>query len=60
MSMEEKKRLFVGLLKPIIDETLINCFNCVGFNTNSFLWYTGGMNKGRPNAEDLKLAEEFV
>jgi hypothetical protein len=22
--------------------------------------YLGGMNKGRPNAEDLKHAEEFV
>ncbi len=39
----------------IIDE-----FNCRGFNTNSFLKYFGGMNKGRPNAEDLKHAEEFA
>ena len=31
-----------------------------GFNTNSFLKYFGGMNKGRPNAEDLKHAEEFA
>ena len=35
-------------------------FNCHGFNTNSFLKYFGGMNKGRPNEEDLKLAEEFA
>ena len=33
----------------IVDE-----FTCAGFNTNSFLKYLGGMNKGRPNAEDLK------
>ena len=39
----------------IIDE-----FACRGFNTNSFMKYLGGMNKGRPNAEDLKEAEEFV
>lgn len=39
----------------IIDE-----FNCKGFNTNSFLRYFGGLNKGRPNDEDLKRAEEFA
>ncbi len=35
-------------------------FSCKGFNTNSFLKLFGGMNKGRPNAEDLKQAEEFA
>ena len=39
----------------IVDE-----FGCAGFNTNNFLKFFGGMNKGRPNAEDLKHAEEFV
>jgi flavodoxin len=39
----------------IIDE-----FGCKGFNTNSFMKYFGGMNKGRPNAEDLKHAEIFA
>ncbi len=39
----------------IIDE-----FICAGFNTNSFLRLFGGINKGRPNAEDLKHAEEFA
>lgn len=39
----------------IVDE-----FSCPGLNTNSFLRYFGGMNKGRPNAEDLKHAEEFA
>ena len=39
----------------IIDE-----FQCKGFNTNSFLKYLGGMNKGRPNAKDLKNAERFT
>ncbi len=35
-------------------------FGCKGFNTNSFLKYFGGMNKGRPNADDLGRAEEFA
>ena len=39
---------------------IIDNFQCKGFNTNSFLKYFGGMNKGRPNAEDLKNAEEFA
>jgi flavodoxin len=39
----------------IVDE-----FSCKGFNTNSFLKLFGGMNRGRPNAEDLKAAEEFA
>ena len=39
----------------VVDE-----FQCKGFNTNSFLKFFGGMNKGRPNAEDLKHAEEFA
>ena len=39
----------------IVDE-----FQCKGLDTNSFLKYFGGINKGRPNAEDLKRAEEFA
>ncbi len=39
----------------IVDE-----FQCRGFNTNVFLKYFGGMNKGRPNEEDLKHAETFA
>ena len=39
----------------IVDE-----FQCKGFNTNSFMKYFGGMNKGRPNAEDLQRAEDFA
>jgi flavodoxin len=35
-------------------------FGCAGFNTNKFLKYFGGLNKGRPNEEDLKHAEEFA
>ncbi len=39
----------------IVDE-----FQCKGFNTNLFLKYFGGMNKGRPNEEDLKNAKAFA
>ena len=39
----------------IVDE-----FNCLGFNRNSFLKLFGGMNKGRPNENDLKDAEGFA
>jgi flavodoxin len=39
---------------------IVNEFQCKGFNTNVFLKYIGGMNKGRPNEEDLKAAEEFA
>jgi len=35
-------------------------FGCKGFNTNSFMKYLGGMNRGRPNAEDLGNAEKFA
>ncbi len=40
--------------------TVIGEFGCAGFNTNKFLKWFGGINKGRPNAEDLKHAEEFA
>lgn len=39
---------------------IVGDFGCKGFNTNSFLKYFGGMNKGRPNANDLGRAEEFA
>ena len=39
----------------IVDE-----FGCVGHNTNSFLKLFGGLNKGRPNAQDLERAEAFA
>ena len=39
----------------IVDE-----FTCAGFNTNSFSKLFGGINRGRPNAQDLERAEEFA
>jgi flavodoxin len=40
--------------------TIVDEFGCAGYNTNKFLWRFGGLNKGRPDAEDLKYAEEFA
>lgn len=39
---------------------IIGEFSCKGFNTNLFLKYFGGMNKGKPDSEDLKHAQEFA
>ena len=39
---------------------ILGDFQCKGFNTNSFMKYFGGMNKGRPNAEDLERAKSFA
>ena len=39
---------------------IVGEFGCKGFNTNGFLKYFGGMNKGRPNAKDLRNAQEFA
>jgi flavodoxin len=40
--------------------TVIGDFSCPGHNTNSFLKWFGGMNKNRPNSNDLKNAEQFA
>jgi flavodoxin len=39
---------------------VIGEFCCAGHNTNGFLRFIGGLNKGRPNAEDLGRAENFA
>lgn len=39
---------------------IVGEFGCPGHNTNSFLKHLGGMNKGRPNEQDLKNAELFA
>ena len=40
--------------------TIDDEIGCVGWNTNSFLRFFGGLNKGRPNAGDLRHAEDFA
>ncbi len=42
------------------DYQVVGEFSCRGFNTNSFLKFLGGINRGRPNAEDLEHAKEFA
>jgi flavodoxin len=39
---------------------VVGDFSCPGFNTNLFMKFFGGLNKGRPNSEDLKNAEDFA
>ena len=39
---------------------VIGEFGCAGWNTNSFLKYFGGLNRGRPDASDLQNAEAFA
>ncbi|MDO9325395.1 MAG: hypothetical protein Q7T80_10615, partial [Methanoregula sp.] len=39
---------------------VIGEFGCAGWNTNSFLKYFGGLNKGKPDAGDLRNAEVFA
>ncbi len=40
--------------------SIVGEFGCAGWNTNSFLKYFGGLNRGRPDATDLKNAEAFA
>jgi flavodoxin len=40
--------------------TIVGEFNCAGFDTVSLFKVVGGVNKGRPNEEDLKKAEAFA
>jgi flavodoxin len=35
-------------------------YSCKGYNTNSFLKYVGGMNRGKPDGDDLRDAEQFI
>jgi flavodoxin len=39
---------------------IVSEFGCKGHDTVSFLKFFGGINKGRPNAEDIKNAEVFA
>ena len=40
--------------------TVVGELNCAGFDTFGPLKIVGGINKGRPNEEDLKQAEAFA
>ena len=63
MQGEDKVKNDHALLRDKLESkgyTIVGEFSCKGFNTNSFLKYFGGMNKGRPNHEDLENAQEFA
>lgn len=40
--------------------TIAGEFSCPGLNKNSFLKLFGGINKNRPNSEDIKNAQNFA
>jgi flavodoxin len=60
--VEKVKKDHEALRMKLINKGLIviDEFSCKGFNTNSFLKFFGGMNKGRPNENDLNHAKEFA
>ncbi len=49
--------------KKILEEKrveIIGEFECLGHDSNGVLKYFGGINKGRPNADDVKKARKFA
>jgi len=67
ISGQQRLEEYTSKCHIILKETLqskgykvVGEFGCAGFNTNKFLKWFGGINKGRPNSEDLKHAEEFA
>jgi flavodoxin len=67
ISGQERVEEYTSKCHTALKETLqskgyiiVGEFGCAGFNTNKFLKYFGGINKGRPNEEDLKHAEDFA
>ncbi len=39
---------------------IVGEFNCAGLDTYGLMKITGGLNKGRPNEDDIKQAEAFA
>ncbi|MFA5310264.1 MAG: NUDIX domain-containing protein [Candidatus Paceibacterota bacterium] len=50
------------LIEKIIGKKgkIVSIFNCLGFTDSGPLKLFGGINKGRPNEEDIKKAKEFA
>lgn len=40
--------------------SIIGEYSCKGFNTNSFMKFFGGINKGHPTAKELQAAQNFA
>ena len=54
---EDKMKNDHSALKKLLQSKgylVLGEFGCKGFTTNSFLKYFGGMNRGRPNGDDLR------
>lgn len=62
VTKKNQQKIHLPLLEKLQTKgyMIVDEFNCAGFNTNSFLRRFGGINKGRPNAEDLEHAKEFA
>jgi flavodoxin len=57
------KQVFHRKLKKKLEEKgamIVDEFFCKGFDKYGFLRLIGGINKGRPNEDDLKRAEDFA
>ena len=57
--MRRNHRVLRNLLKERRFD-IIGEFYCKGYDTFSFLRCVGGINKGRPNEEDVKRAQNFA
>jgi len=59
-------QLFYGFHRPLRSRLqckgfdIVGEFSCRGFDTYGALRLFGGINRGRPNADDLKSAEDFA
>lgn len=63
MQGEDKVKKDHALLREKLEEKgyrIVGEFSCKGYNTNSFLKFIGGMNKGRPNQDDFENAKKFA
>lgn len=63
ISSEKKKMKDHAALREVLSSKgfeIIDEFACPGFDTNSVLKYIGGIQKGRPNEDDIKSAVAFA
>jgi flavodoxin len=63
ITSEDKMKADHSALRNLLQSkgcSILGEFSCTGFNTNSFLKYIGGMNRGRPNADDMGRAARFA
>ena len=56
---EQNNRALVDLLTAK-NKTVLGVFSCRALDKFFVLWLTGGVNKGHPDADDLKNAQDFI